>query len=108
MNSGSVGTPFDGHISASYARLTWHRSHGSFGGWRAEIVRLDYDRKQTELDFAQLDYVAEAGPVARIMYAEWQLARSLWPYWEQQYSDSVLAGKIPTDEAVKRFLQDLS
>jgi predicted phosphodiesterase len=108
VNSGSVGTPFDGHICSSYAKLTWKSICPSLAGWRAEIVRVDYDRTQTDRDFRQSDYLEDAGPVARIMYTEWKVARSLWPDWEKQYKADVLAGKVTTDEAVKRFLRSVT
>ena len=108
VNSGSVGAPFDGYTSASYAQLTWHTNGGSYSGWHAEIIRLDYDRKETALDFHRSGYMLRTGPMAKLMYAEWKLARSLWPHWQKLYLEKVMAGKITTDLAVKRFLQDLT
>lgn len=108
VNSGSVGTPFDGDASASYAQLTWRKNYGSFGGWSSKIVRIDYDRNLTEHDFERSAFLTEAGPVARIMYTEWKLARSLLPHWEKQYREEVLAGTIATDDAVEQFLQNVN
>ena len=46
VNAGAVGLPFDGDTRASYAQLTWQ-----CGAWHADVIRLDYDRRQAGRDF---------------------------------------------------------
>ena len=41
VNSGSVGSPCDGDLRASYAQVEFRP-----GGWEARIVRVSYDREQ--------------------------------------------------------------
>jgi predicted phosphodiesterase len=59
VNTGSVGFPFDGDPRSAWAILTL-----AGGGWRAEIVRTDYDRAAVAQDLATSDH-PDAGTFAR-------------------------------------------
>ncbi|MFQ5611977.1 MAG: metallophosphoesterase family protein [Anaerolineae bacterium] len=102
VNVGAVGAPFDGDLRAGYAQLCWQR-----GGWRVEIIRLDYDRAQTERDFFETGFVAESGPVSHIMLAELRAARSYLYLWMHRYEAPVLAGEVTIEEAVNEYLAEL-
>jgi predicted phosphodiesterase len=99
VNVGSAGLPFDGDHRASYARLTWQR-----GVWDAEIVRLEYDRVQADRDFDETGFIAQAGPLARLMRAELQQARSTLYEWSCYYQAAVTSGEMSLEESVKRVL----
>lgn len=99
VNAGSVGAPFDGDRRASYAQLTWHG-----GRWQAEIVRLEYDLRQAEQAFFDSGYIIEAGPVARLMMAEFRKARPHIFTWYRRYEEDILGGRITVGEAVDEFL----
>lgn len=99
VNAGSVGTPFDSDPRLSYARLTHSTS-----GWQAEIVRLPYDRDQTERDYDSTGYAPECGPIVALMRQEWREARPIYPYWYQKYHEAALAGKIGLWDSVREYL----
>lgn len=99
VNVGAVGMPFDGDPRASYGRLTWQRS-----GWQAQIVRLPYDRRQTEQDYFDTGFLSGGGPLARLMLLELQHARSQLYQWALTYEASVMAGELSMDSSVERFL----
>ncbi len=101
LNVGSVGSPFDGDIRASYGQLEFHN-----GRWRTRIQRLDYDRARTRRDFLESGFVHEGGPLARIIFLEWQTARLLMPSWHRRYGDAVRAGEIGLDKAVDDFMAE--
>lgn len=99
VNAGAVGLPFDGDTRAGYARVMWHR-----GEWRAEIVRLDYDRAQAERDFEETGFMADATAFAQLVRAELRTARSHIYEWARGYEARVLAGEMSMAEAVREFL----
>jgi predicted phosphodiesterase len=99
VNVGSVGIPFDGDSRAGYAQLTWHK-----GRWQAEIVRLEYDRAKAMRDFVDTGFIAEAGPLAEIMFVEFQQSRSLIHLWLMEYESRVLAGEMSVAASVREFL----
>ncbi|MEO5343159.1 MAG: metallophosphoesterase [Gammaproteobacteria bacterium SHHR-1] len=99
LNIGSVGSPFDGDVRASYARLTFSR-----GRWQAQIRRLAYDREQAERDYYDSGFLPEGGPLARVIFAEWKRADLLMPLWKRAYLDAVLRGDIGLSAAVDEFL----
>lgn len=101
LNIGSVGSPFDGDVRASYGRLTFDGP-----GWREEIVRLDYDRERADRDFRDSGFLDQGGPLAKVIYTEWQCAELLMPLWKHQYQEAVRAGRIGLREAVERFLRE--
>lgn len=101
VNSGSAGWTFDGDPRASYARLTW-RDHA----WQAEIVRVEYDRQRAARDFVADGYFEAGGPLARIMYAEWQEATPLFHHWVEKYEPAVLAAELAVEEAARLLLRE--
>ncbi len=101
VNVGSVGMPFDGDTRACYGRMEWHG-----GEWRAEIVRITYDRERTDRDFVTSGYLDESGPVARLVYDEF---RTAWPRiytWVARYREPVLAGVLSVEESINQLLAD--
>lgn len=99
VNVGSVGMPFDGDGRAGYAQLTWHR-----GRWQAEIVRLEYDQAAAARDFVETGFIVEAGPLAEIMYVEFQQSRSHIHRWLMTYQSRVLAGEMSIADSVRDYL----
>jgi hypothetical protein len=99
VNVGAVGMPFDGDPRASYGQLTWQR-----GGWQAEIVRVAYDRQQTERDYVDTGFLDGGGALARLMLLELQRARSQLYSWALAYESAVLAGELSMGESVERHL----
>ncbi len=102
LNIGSVGSPFDGDVRAAYARIRFTGDQ-----WRLEIRRLDYDRKRAAADFIDSGFLDNAGPLARIIVREWELARSLFAHWNREYRQAVLAGEISLEYSVDCFLQSI-
>jgi predicted phosphodiesterase len=102
LNVGSVGSPFDGDIRASYGRLE-HRA----GRWRTRIERLPYDRARTERDFRHSGFLDQGGPLARIIFEEWRRARLFMPLWHQRYRQPVHDGRISLERAVSEFLESI-
>ena len=90
LNSGAVGTPFDGDARAQYLVL-----HGEGGRWRPEFRRVAYDRAAALEAFATSGYLGEAGLSARLYQAEVAVARSLlvpFQMWSETHDE-------PRDEA---------
>ena len=102
LNLGSVGSPFDGDPRGSYARMQFRQ-----GRWQTEIVRFQYDRQRADRAFSDSGFLDEGGPIARILYQEWRLARALMPDWRKHHEPAVLSGERPLEEAVTRFLNGL-
>lgn len=101
VNVGSAGMPFDGDIRACYGRMEWHA-----GAWRAEIVRVPYDRERTDYDYFTSGFLEQSGPVARLVYDEF---RTAWPRiytWVTDYREPVLAGAISIEDSVSRLLAE--
>lgn len=101
-NIGAVGSPFDRDRRSSYGQFTWTKKRG----WAAKIVRLPYDYKQIERDYVESGFLAEAGPMARLMLAELRLARGLVYLWAERYQAAMLAGEMGMAESVQQLLQD--
>ncbi len=101
VNSGAVGLPFDGDHRASYAQIVWQG-----GQWQAKIIRLDYDRQQTEQDFYESGYLDEGGPLIRLILDEFHIARPHLYNWTQQYHAPTVAGEISLEEAVTNYLAE--
>ena len=99
LNVGSAGSPFDEDPRASYPQIE-HRH----GRWQTRIVRLDYDRDQTERDFRQSGFLDEGGPLARFIFEEWRRARLMMPHFRERYRQPLLAGELDLHTAVERFL----
>jgi predicted phosphodiesterase len=102
LNVGSVGSPFDGDPRGSYARLEWRGER-----WHWEILRFDYDRDQADRDFWDSGFIEEGGPLARILYEEWRLARLLMPKWRTDFEPAVLAGELDLERGVRDFLRQV-
>jgi len=102
LNVGSVGSPFDGDIRASYGQLEFHG-----GRWRTRILRLPYDRARTRRNFLDSGFLDRGGPLARIIFEEWLRAKLLMPTWHQRYHQAVRDGEIALDRAVTEFLRSL-
>lgn len=101
INVGSVGLPFDGDPQACYARLETRVDQ-----WRADLVRVGYDRERADKDFVETGFLENGGALARLIRNELRLARSQIAEWVTAYEKSVIAGEIGLDESVTRFLKD--
>lgn len=102
VNVGSVGAPFDEDPRAGYGRFTWTPT----SGWNAEIVRLAYDRAQTEQDFVTSGFLTEAGPLNQLMLIELRRSRGLVFRWATRYQEAVLNGSISIEDSVQQLLAD--
>ncbi len=103
VNVGSAGLPFDRDPRVSYAQLTWQP-----GEWQAEIIRLDYDRQQTENDFFDSGFMTDSGALAPLILNEFYTAQSRLYYWVEAYQARVLAGEISMEESAREFLARLN
>jgi hypothetical protein len=103
INVGSIGLPFDGDSRLAYAQLYWDKRN-----WSSQIIRLDYDISEAENNFQKSGYLAEAGPLVKIVQKELQISRSLLYYWASKYQDKVLNGNIIIENSVDNFLSDFS
>ena len=101
VNVGAVGAPFDQDPRAAYAQMTFEA-----GAWKAEIIRLDYDRERAITRFYEYGYLEDSGDFARLILAEFREARSLIPGWYREYEDRVMSGEIPLKASVDRYLED--
>ena len=101
INAGSVGLPFDEDQRAGYAQITFGK-----GCWGAEIIRLPYDFNQAKKDFYETGYLEGAGPLARIVLLELELALSQLWHWSARYSQPILKGEISVSESTEAFLKD--
>ncbi|UCG24422.1 MAG: metallophosphoesterase family protein [Chloroflexota bacterium] len=102
VNAGAVGMPFDGDRRAAYAQLTWKNDQ-----WAGEIIRLDYDQKQTEEQFHASGFIPEAGPLAEIMLLEFRQARSHIHLWLTNYQPLVLSGEMTMAESVQSYFNSI-
>lgn len=100
VNAGSVGLPFDENPQLAYAQVTWQH-----GEWRAEIIRLQYDRSQARADFFEQGYYVEAGPLVKLVLIELQTARSMLFHWSYLYQARAERGLISMQESVDEFIQ---
>ncbi len=99
VNSGSVGSPFDRDYRPSYIQLSFSR-----GRWHAEIIRLDYDRVFTEIDYKKSGFMDAGGPITRIMLMELRHSRGLIAPWMRNYEAAVLRGEISLEQSVEMHL----
>ena len=100
VNVGAVGAPFDQDPRAAYAQMTLED-----GTWKAEIVRLEYDREQAIARFDESGYLEESGDFARLILAEFREARSLIPGWYRDYEDRVMGGEMTLKASVDLYLE---
>ncbi|MBK1650029.1 metallophosphoesterase family protein [Rhabdochromatium marinum] len=101
VNVGSVGSPFDGDPRGSLGLFSFHH-----GRWHSDIRRFDYDREHTKRRFEESGFLDQGGPLAQVIFAEWQQAQPLLAYWRRQYEAAVLAGDIDLQASVDRFMRD--
>lgn len=101
VNAGSVGQPAWGETRACYAQITFNQ-----GAWTAEIIRLPYDREQTDRDFKESGILAETDLFTQVIYHEWRTGLPLLMAWIHEYYGPVKGGEIDEAEQVKRFLAD--
>jgi len=102
LNVGSVGSPFDDDVRASYGQLEFRG-----GRWHTHIVRLPYDRARTERNFMESGFIEQGGPLAKIIFEEWRRARVLLASWHHRYMEAVYSGEISLERGVAEFLQSL-
>lgn len=77
LNTGAVGTPFNGDPRAQYLILTLKA-----GVWQHQFKAVPYDKKAAQQAFYELGYLDEGGISAHIFYEELRCARSfLVPFW---------------------------
>lgn len=99
LNSGSVGSPFDGNHKASYLRVAWEK-----GQWQSELVRVEYDTDKARKDFATTGFLEEAGPFSALFLRELILARHLTREWKRYHADSSKSGEGSVGNSIARFL----
>jgi predicted phosphodiesterase len=99
VNVGSVGSPFDGDVRACYAQLTWVNK-----SWDAKIVRLNYDRNQTERDYIRTGFIERAGSLATLMLLEFQQAKAHIHLFFRRYERAILESEIGLNDAVIDYL----
>jgi predicted phosphodiesterase len=102
VNVGSVGTPFDGDVRACYAQLTWVNQ-----SWAAKIVRLNYDRDQTERDYIRTGFIEDAGSLATLMLLEFQQAKAHIHLFFRYYERAILESEISLNDAVMDYLSHI-
>ncbi|MYI99203.1 MAG: metallophosphoesterase family protein [Gemmatimonadetes bacterium] len=101
VNVGAVGAPFDRDPRAAYAQMSCEA-----GAWKAEIIRLEYDRERAIARFHESGYLEDSGDFARLILAEFRKARSLIPGWYRAYEERVMGGEISLKASVDRYLED--
>lgn len=99
VNVGAVGAPFDRDTRAGYGQFTWDGAR-----WQGKIVRLPYDREQTERDYVSSGFLEGAGPLAQLMLIELRRAGGLIYRWAEKYEDAVLAGDVLIEDTVRELL----
>jgi putative phosphoesterase len=102
INSGSVGTPFDRDYRSSYAQMSY-----SSGSWQAEIIRLDYDRYQTEQDYVQSGFMDAGGPITKLMLMELRHARGFIGTWLRDYEAAIINGYLTLEDSIKIHLEKM-
>ncbi|MCY3713003.1 MAG: metallophosphoesterase family protein [Gemmatimonadetes bacterium] len=101
VNVGAVGAPFDRDPRAAYAQMTFEA-----GAWKAELIRLDYDRERAIARFHESGYLEDSGDFARLILAEFREARSLIPGWYRAYEERVMDGELSLKASVDRYLEE--
>ena len=102
VNTGSVGTPADEDVRASYAQVVWEN-----GRWQAQIIRLDYDREATIRDYKNSRFLSDDDYFVQLIFREWLDAYFYVYKWMDLYYDDVVAGKIGLETAVTQYLEQL-
>lgn len=101
LNTGSVGSPFDGDKRSSYGRF-W-LSHQQ---WKMKIQRVCYDQQAAIRHYYSSGFLEQCGDLPKIMLRELQLSRSLMGSWMQHYSQAVLANELTIEASVKQHLSN--
>ena len=102
VNTGSVGQPMDDDARAAYGRFRLQGGH-----WQAEIARVAYDKTQAERDFVDSGFLAEAGPMTRLIYLELQQSHAHVGPWRGLYLDAIKRREISVADAVEDYLKKL-
>ena len=102
VNVGSAGMPYDGNPRAAYAQLTWQNGHIN-----AEIVRLEYDREQTERDIHDTGFDSNSGPLAPLMIVEFRHSRAYLHIWMRRYQRRVMTGEVSIEKAIAEYISTL-
>jgi predicted phosphodiesterase len=102
VNIGSVGLPFDGDRRAGYGRLQWNPEIES---WDAQIVRLPFDYAAAEKAYHQDNYLEEAGPLTRLMLAEFRHARGHLHHWHRSFAADILSGELTMFDSVQTYMK---
>jgi predicted phosphodiesterase len=99
VNSGAVGMPFDGDPGACLAHLELENDK-----WRAELVRVPYDRSRTDRDYRESGYLEEGGLIVKLIYEEFKTARAKLGKWHRQFEKLVVANHITMEASVEEML----
>ncbi len=102
VNTGSVGQPMDGDPRASYGRFWLDGSD-----WKVEIRRVDYDKAQAERDFVDSGFLAEAGPMAKLIYRELRESRPHVGPWRNRYLEAIKTRAMTVTDAVDHYLSEI-
>lgn len=102
VNTGSVGSPFDGDRRGAYGQFTWDED----SGWQGEVVRVQYDFSQIERAYDESGFLVEGGALAQLMLVELRRAGGLIFRWASRYEAAVLAGDMTLEQSVRAILSD--
>jgi predicted phosphodiesterase len=102
VNIGSVGSPFDGDPRASYGQFTWQH-----GRWHTQIPRFAYDRARAARDFEDSGFLDEGGPLARLVYLEWERSQLLMSEWRRRYQQLVLDDELTLAQSIDTYLAEV-
>ncbi len=99
LNTGSVGSPFDGDKRSSYGRFWLSQQQ-----WKMKIQRVSYDHQAAINDYYSSGFLEQCGELPKLMLRELELAKSLMGGWMHQYSQAVLAKELTFESAVQQHL----
>ena len=102
VNIGSVGSPFDGDPRASYGQFTWQQ-----GRWHVQIPRFAYDRARAARDFEDSGFLDEGGPLARLVYLEWERSQLLMSEWRRRFQQLVLDDELTLAQSIDTYLAEV-
>ncbi|MEN8170366.1 MAG: metallophosphoesterase family protein [Pseudomonadota bacterium] len=102
VNTGSVGQPFDHDERAAYVQLQFQQ-----GRWKADSVRVAYDRERAIADFERSGFFDEGGALTRVIFREFIEARVHVGPWRKKYLQAIQAGEIGVVESVEQYLKNL-
>jgi predicted phosphodiesterase len=96
---GSVGMPLDGHLAAQYLLL-----EKKAPGWEITHHAVPYDVEHSIQRFYDSGYLAEAGPMARLLLREIATAAPQIVPFLRHFARWQQADKLSLTNAVERFL----